>query len=187
VLLFVAVLRAVAAQPFFIPSASMDPQLRVHDRIVVSRMSYRLHDPRRGDVVVFSEPPAARAIEGDTSEQGPSNPFAHAFRSLAEAVGVVQPSTQDWVKRVVGLPGDRVEGIAGSVYVNGHLLVEPYLPRGTVTQPFPAVVVPPESLWVMGDNRGDSLDSRVFGTIARSSLVGRTFVRIWPLWHASFL
>lgn len=187
VFVLVAVIRAVAAQPFFIPSASMEPQLEVGDRIVVSRLSYRLHQPNRGDVIVFSEPPGARAFLGEGDEDGPGNPVTRVLRVAGEAVGFLQPSTDDWIKRVVGLPGDTVEGIAGSVYVNGHRLAEPYLPEGTVTEAFPEIVVPRGRLWVMGDNRGDSLDSRAFGPIDRSTVVGRTFARIWPLWQASFL
>lgn len=187
VLVLTFAVRALVAQAFFIPSASMEPQLHVHDRILVSKLSYRLHDVRLGDIVVFKEPAAARALGGSASEDGPSNPVVRVLRSVGQGIGLVPPSTSDFVKRVIGLPGHTVEGIAGSVYIDGHLLVEPYLPEGAVTEPFPPVLVAKGHLWVMGDNRGDSDDSRVFGPIPATSVVGRTVVRVWPVWHTSFL
>ncbi len=180
-------IRALVGQAFFIPSASMEPQLHVHDRIVVSKLSYRLHDVRLGDIVVFRQPAAARVAEGGAVGHGPRNPVVRVLRFVGEGIGIVPPSTSDYVKRVIGLPGHTVQGIAGSVYIDGHLLVEPYLPKATVTEPFGPVLVARGQLWVMGDNRGDSEDSRVFGTIPASSVVGRTVVRVWPVWHTSFL
>jgi signal peptidase I len=80
-----------------------------------------------------------------------------------------------------------VEGHDGHVFVNGKQVVEPYLPPGTTTGDFAALTVPPGRLWVMGDNRGNSADSRVFGPIRKASLVGRAIVRVWPVPNASFL
>ena len=106
---------------------------------------------------------------------------------MFEAIGLRQPSTEEYVKRVIGLPGDQVQGAQGRVFVNGQELVEPYLPTGTVTADFGPVQVPDGELWVMGDNRPQSADSRVFGTITQSSVVGRAIVRAWPVGSASFL
>ena len=173
------VVKTFLAQAFYIPSGSMLPQLQINDRVVVSKVSYRLHDPRRGDIVVFDAPGG--------SQEDPSPLPERVLRGLAESVGVLAPSTDEYIKRVVALPGERVEGHQGKVLVDGRELVEPYLADGTVTSEFAAVVVPPDTVWVMGDNRGNSADSRIFGPVPESTVVGRAFVRVWPLDHTSFL
>lgn len=174
--------KSFVAQAFYIPSESMTPQLLVNDRVVVSKISYRLHEPRRGDIVVFDNP--AEVVNGD--ENG-SNFVVRFVRGIGEAVGVVQPSTEEFIKRVIALPGETVEGRDGRIYIDGRLLEEPYLPPGTVTTDFSQRAIPPDRLWVMGDNRGNSADSRVFGPITRDSVVGRTVLRVWPPGSASFL
>lgn len=178
-------LKTFVAQAFYIPSESMLTQLRVDDRVVVSKLAYRLHAPRRGDIVVF-DCPAASCVE-DRRRGAGGSPVTRVLRRVAEGVGVVQPSTEEFIKRVVGLPGETVEGRDGRVFVDGRALVEPYLAAATVTSDFPATPVPSGRLFVMGDNRANSSDSRVFGPIPRSSVVGRTVVRVWPPSHASFL
>ena len=177
--LIVVVLRAVLVQPFYIPSASMVPQLQVNDKILVSRVSYRLHSVHRGDIVVFNAPP------------GVEIPGAHHGGPLAfvtERLGLT-PRTDVLVKSVIGLPRDTVAGRDNRVYVNGRLLVEPYLPVGTMfeTSDFPLTKVPPHSLWVMGDQRQDSEDSHIFGPIKTGSVIGRAVVKMWPLSNMSFL
>jgi signal peptidase I len=196
VLLLVAVVaaflvRTFVFQAFFIPSPSMGcagPACPVHtleidDKIVVSKLSYRLHEPRRGDVVVFECPPAASCVNRPHS----ANPAARAVRFVGERIGVVPPSTEDYIKRVIGLPGETVEGRLGHVYVDGRLLDEPYLSEAVVTSDFGPVVVPRDQLWVMGDNRQNSGDSRVFGPIRKDSVVGRTVLRLLPLTRTAFL
>jgi signal peptidase I len=181
-------LRAFLVQPFYIPSVSMVPALEVHDKILVSRLSYRLHPIHRGDLVVFSEPPAvARADGSDSDDKG----LAGLWHSVGERLGLV-PRSDELVKRVIGLPGDLVEGRAdGRIYVNNHLLMEPYLPpvvlgRPTL-RPFAPVRVPKGMLWVLGDNREDSNDSTYFGPIPERTVVGRVVMRVWPIDHISFL
>jgi signal peptidase I len=194
ILLLVAVLaaflvRTFVFQAFFIPSPSMGcadcpvHTLEIDDKIVVSKLSYRLHDPNRGDVVVFECPPAASCANPPRS----TNPLARAVRFVGERVGLVPPSTEDYIKRVIALPGETVEGRQGHVYVDGRFLDEPYLSDAVVTSDFGPVVVPTGSLWVMGDNRQNSGDSRVFGPIRRDSIVGRTVLRLLPLSRTSFL
>lgn len=189
-LIVVAIVVAVlvknfVAQAFWIPSGSMEPQLQINDRVVVSKLAYDFHSPHRGDIIVFLAPPS----------QQPYQPPDHSatvvrwVRDLGEAVGVVTPSTEDYIKRVIGLPGDVVEARGGHVYINNRRLVEPYLPRGDVTADFGPVVVPPDRLWVLGDNRGNSCDSRCFpeGAIKESTVIGRAVFRVWPFDHISFL
>jgi signal peptidase I len=173
--------RAFVAQAYWIPSGSMEPQLNINDRVVVSRLAYHLHPPRRGDIIVFQSPPG---VEPPVIPA--SNPVQGALHDVGVALGFAQDQTV-LIKRVIGLPGDRVQGMNGHVYINGELLVEPYLPRGTDTSTFGPVTVAPDHLWVMGDNRGDSTDSRVFGAIPESSVVGRAIWKVWPVWATSFL
>ncbi len=173
-------IKTFVAQAFYIPSGSMLPQLEVNDRIVVSKLAYRLHDPRRGDIVVFDSPtPRPEEDQGGLAER--------LLRGLGQAVGVTPPSTDEFVKRVIALPGEMVEARGGKVYVDGREVVEPYLPEGTTTSDFSPVEVPDGRVWVMGDNRANSADSRVFGAIPESTIVGRAVVRVWPVPEASFL
>ncbi len=176
-------LKTLVAQAFYIPSGSMLPQLQINDRVVVSKLSYRLHDPRRGDIVVFDCP----AVSCVNQKRADAGGVRRLLRKVAEGVGVVQPSTEEFIKRVIALPGETVEGRDGAIYIDGRRLTEPYLPPGTITSDFAALKIPTEHLWVMGDNRGNSSDSRVFGPIPRSTVVGRTVLRVWPIPNASFL
>jgi signal peptidase I len=155
--LFAFGLRTFVVQPFWIPSQSMEPTLHGcptcdPDRLLVDKLSYRLHAVHRGDVVVFSRPPRAPTTDADL------------------------------VKRVIGLPGDMLRATNGVVYVDNRALKEPYIPADCDgTRDFGPLLVPPGDVFVMGDNRCDSLDSRVFGPISESSIVGRAFVIVWPL------
>jgi signal peptidase I len=174
-------LNAFVAQAFYIPSASMVPQLRVNDRVVVSKLAYHLHPPRRGDVVVFAAPAA------EQQSQGPSgNAVGRALERVGRAFGVAESKTE-LIKRVIGLPGETVEGRNGRVYVGSRPLQEPYLSANTLTSDFGPVTVPAGDVWVMGDNRSESSDSRVFGSIPKSTIVGRAIWRVWPPTHLSFL
>jgi signal peptidase I len=173
------VIKSFVAQAYYIPSGSMLPQLQINDRVVVSKLAYHLHDPHRGDIVVFDAPGGGPKDSSPLPER--------MVRDVVQSIGLSAPSTDEYIKRVVAVAGERVEGHDGKVFVDGRELVEPYLPKGVVTSQFSAVVVPPGTLWVMGDNRGNSSDSRVFGPVPRSTVVGRAFVRVWPFDHASFL
>lgn len=147
-------IKTFVAQAFRIPSDSMLPTLQEHDRVLVNKLSYRLHDINRGDVVVFERPGSLPAAPGEP---------------------------EDLIKRVIGLPGDEVLARDGTLYVNGRELIEPYLPEGSFTfgldQP---VTVGDDEVFVMGDNRENSSDSRVFGPIAAETVIGRAFTVMWP-------
>ncbi len=183
ILLIVAALiaflvKTFLAQAYYIPSGSMLPQLQVDDRVVVSKLAYKAHDPRRGDIIVFDDP--RNGVAEAKADAG-------VLRKIGEGIGIVQPSTDEFIKRVIGLPGETVSGHDGHVYINGRLLIEPYLPKDVVTTDFPAVKVNPGRLWVMGDNRSGSADSRVFGQVKIDTIVGRAMVKVWPFDHISFL
>jgi signal peptidase I len=173
------VLKTFVAQAYYIPSASMQPQLDIGDRVIVSKLSYALHDPHRGDVLVFSSP--------EPGVPSDDNVVVGFFKDVAEGVGLRQPDADVLIKRVVALPGETVEGHDGHVFVDGRQLVEPYLPPGKVTDAFAPTLVPPGRLWVMGDNRDNSKDSRVFGPVTEASVIGRAIGKVWPPGHTSFL
>jgi signal peptidase I len=182
-LLLSFLVKTFVAQAFFIPSESMVPQLDVGDRVVVSKLAYHLHDPRRGDILVLDAPPGEAPVRVKDTAPVP----VRWLKSFFEAVGLRQPSTEEFIKRVIGLPGDKVEAHLGRVFVNGRQLLEPYLEPSVVTTDFGPVTVPPGTLFMMGDNRERSKDSRSFGAIPRKTVVGRAFVRAWPPWRTAFL
>jgi signal peptidase I len=148
----------------------MSPTLEINDRVLVNKLAYRFGDPQRGDVVVFD----SNGPEVDESV------VEGVLRHVAEAIGLRTAATDDFIKRVIAVEGDTVRIAGNQVLVNGEPIDEPYLPPGTVTPDERAVRVGPGELFVMGDNREHSQDSRVFGPIPVEEVVGRAFVRIWP-------
>ena len=172
------VLKNTVAQAFSIPSESMTPQLLVGDRVAVSRLAYELHDPRRGDIIVFREPGAKP--EDQPWLQG-------ALDDILQTVGLRQPHETELIKRVVGLPGERIEARGGDVYIDGRRLVEPYLPKRVITDDFGPRRVPPDHVFVLGDNRGNSADSRVIGPVPEENIIGRAVARVWPPQRIAFL
>lgn len=161
-------------QAFYIPSASMEPTLVEGDRVLVEKVSYRFGEPERGQVVVFEKKFESLAPAED-------DPFwediASALRGL---FGFPTGGTQDFIKRVMAVEGDTIEGREGRVYVNGDVVEEPYLTEGTETSAFGPVKVPDGMIFVMGDNRGNSDDSRAFGPIPVEEVVGHAFLLLWP-------
>lgn len=164
-------LRTFVIQVFFIPSGSMEPTLQVHDRMVVEKVTYRFRDIARGDVIVF---------EGEDGAFAPqSSGVQRVIRGVGQFVGVIPADARDFVKRVIGLPGDEIVIEDGIVSVNGVKLDEPYADLDTYDGTHR---VPEGSLFVMGDNRRNSSDSRYsLGFIDTDDVVGRAVLRIWPL------
>ena len=186
----VAVVRSLVVQSFVVPTGSMSPTVRPGDRVVVSRWSHVFGEVRRGDVVVFD----GAGVFGPAAARS-SSPLAQAGRGAAALLGV-PVGDQDYVKRVVGLPGERVAccDAAGRITVDGKPLVEPYLGGSGPASATPFdVVVPPGRLWVMGDDRGDSADSRSHlgdpggGTVPVERVVGRVVGIYWPVGRAGGL
>ncbi|HEX2047995.1 MAG TPA: signal peptidase I [Acidimicrobiales bacterium] len=163
-LLIAFLIKTFLLQAFYIPSLSMDPTLKINDRVLVNKLSYDLHDVNRGDIVVFESPPH------ETSEN------------------------KDLIKRVIGLPGETVEAHDGRIFIDGQVLDEPYLePHVQTNGPIcrdealagcdgaDKIVVPVDAYFVLGDNRPNSRDSRFIGAIPESLIIGRAFVRVWPV------
>jgi signal peptidase I len=187
------VIKAFAVQAFYIPSGSMENTLEVGDRILVNKIVYHTRDIRRGDVVVF-DGPASWNPEGNFTK--PTNPVSKALNLVGRAFGVA-PGEKDFIKRVIGVGGDHVQCCdkQGRLMVNGHPLEEtPYLYTDPETgeqdvaseQKFD-VTVPQGRLWVMGDHRSNSADSRYHldeeggGMVPQSRVIGRAFVVLWPV------
>src|SRR5437763_246996 len=124
--------KTFVAQAFYIPSGSMIPQLNIGDRVVVSKVSYDLHDPNRRELLVFDAPPRAPGVSNKSKGTG----AGRVVRDIFESIGILQPSTEEYIKRVFGLPGETVQGKDGHVVINGRERSEPCLPPGTPTSDF---------------------------------------------------
>ncbi len=168
-------------QAFYIPSESMEPTMLVDDKLLVQKVSYWTGEPSRGDIVVFDDP---GGWLGEEDSRHATNPLQRAL----EAVGLF-PTGGHLIKRVIGVGGDEVKCCSegGKLTVNGVELVEPYVlnESATADQPFD-VKVPKGHLWVMGDNRANSADSRSHlgdpggGFISEGAVVGKAWLRVWP-------
>ena len=135
-----------AVQNFRIEGFSMEPNFHDGQFLIVDKVSYMVHPPERGDVIVFIPP---------------------------------NNTSRDFIKRVIGLPGDQVEVVAGRVFVNGTALDEPY-PLAPASYSAPTVTVPPEEYFVLGDNRNNSSDSHSWGPVSVKSIIGKAWVSYWP-------
>jgi signal peptidase I len=167
------VLRTFVLQVFFIPSSSMEETLRIDDRMVVEKLTYRIREPVRGEIVVFEG-------DSDPGAEAGLTTGARVVRGVGQFLGVVPASARDFVKRVIGLPGDEVLIEGGRVFVNGQLLDEPYVVYDDLSDHGP-VTVPDGHLFFLGDNRPNSSDSRRgLGMVPRDHVVGRAVVIIWP-------
>jgi signal peptidase I len=153
------VMRTFAFQTFFIPSASMEPTLQIGDRIIVNKLSVDFGTINRGDILVFKAPPAENCGEPVT----------------------------DLVKRVIGLPGDQLSSKGDTIYVNGVAIKENWTHTEPLGQAITPVTVAANHYFMMGDNHSNSCDSRMWGTVPKSNIIGKAFVRIWPLHRIGIL
>jgi signal peptidase I len=172
-------IQAFLVKPFRIPSESMVPTLAIGQRVLVDRVTYRFGDPDRGDIIVF-KPPA-----------GADSNFCPVERARTPcARPTAKRSDTNFIKRVVGLPGDRLKVIDGAVYINGRRQKEPFarldsecgicnLPR--------EITIPKDHYFMMGDNRGESADSREWGPVPKKWIIGKAFMTYWPPGKIGFL
>jgi signal peptidase I len=183
-LFFAFAIQAFAVKPYVIPSQSMLPTLTVGQRLLVDRFSHHIGaDPKIGDITVFMPPPGAD-LDGNQCAnpgEGPSNiSGAASHRACSRSLPGAGPKA--FVKRVVGLPGDVIAIRGGHVVRNGRLASEPFTaPCGVGSEcDLAPITVPPGHYFLMGDNRGDSDDSRYWGPVARDNIIGRAVVTYWP-------
>jgi signal peptidase I len=205
-LLFAFLIQWLLVKPYKIPSLSMYPLLEVNQRVLVNRVDGRFGTPERGDVVVFHPPPGAEIQQCGIEpgeEFGPPKQTYVAHPNLPDLGGegrtgsmacpVASPGAQKqaFIKRVIGMPGDRIKVINGHAWINGKQLVEPYLakvdscddtrfyrPTCTFSREF---TIPPNKYFMMGDNRNNSDDSRFWGPVDKSNIVGEAFATYWPI------
>lgn len=184
-------IRTFLVQAFFIPSGSMENTLLVKDRVLVNKVVYDMRDPLRGEIVVF------RGTDNWAAEQ-PAEPVSNAFgaklgRTIGDLVGVSRPGEKDFIKRVIGVPGDKVAccDAEGRITVNGKSMDEPYVednsdlaappnPTQCTSRRFAPVTVPAGQMFVMGDHRAVSQDARCQGPVPITNVIGRAFVIVWP-------
>jgi signal peptidase I len=154
-LVIAVVVRLFVFQTYYVPSTSMNPTIKDGQRILVDKLAFHLHPVERGDIVVFLRPPAAQCGKEDS----------------------------DFVKRVIGLPGETISGKDGQVYIDGQRLAEPWLPKvsSTYTSNFGPDKIPAGEYFMMGDHRTTSCDSRYWGPVKRSAIVGGVVMRVWPI------
>lgn len=145
--LLAVIIRVFLFQPFYIPSGSMEPTLIQGDRIIVNKLTYRINEPKRGDIMVFKYP--------------------------------VNPQ-RDFIKRLVGLPGETVEIKDSKVYINGKPIDQSFLPTGLEYDDFAPVKIPENQYFMMGDNRNNSEDSRYWGTLPKKNIIGKAMLIYWP-------
>jgi signal peptidase I len=148
-------IRQFIAEPRYIPSESMVPTLQINDRLMVEKLSYLVHEPNRGDVVVFWPPEALK-------QQNP------------------ELKKDAFIKRVIGVPGDKVQVKGGLVYVNDRPQTEPYI-AAKPNYNWGPEIVPMGAYMVLGDNRNHSYDSHYWGYVPRKNIIGRAAFRFWPL------
>ena len=182
-----ALMHSFVAQSNYVPSQSMMDTLQVNDKLLVSRITTRVTGVHRGEIVVFSDPGSQR--EGSNWVEAWPNPdgFAKTWRNLLVALHLADSKPQ-LVKRIVGVEGDHIVCCddLGRISVNGVGLDEPYIRGARSDQMAFDVTVPKDSVFVMGDNRGDSRDSRFHldhnsGAVPVKDVIGRVVMRIWPL------
>ncbi len=179
-------IQAFIVKPYRIPSGSMLPTLHINQRVLVDRIGMHFSSPSVGDIIVFHPP------KDFSSCANPNQGNAQAGQRRAEACDVVQSqrSSETFIKRVVGLPGDRISIVNGHVIRNGKREQDPYIVpcvgdsscnfRGTIT-------IPKGDYYMMGDNRPDSEDSRFWGPVPKAWIIGKAFFTYWPPDRVGFL
>jgi signal peptidase I len=194
-LVLALLIKAFLVQAFYIPSESMEDTLHVGDRVLVNKLVYHTRSIHRGEIVVFNGKDTSFESTPEFTASHSNNIIARFFRGIGSAIGIAPPGEKDFIKRVIGVGGDHVACCTnGKVTVNGVPLNETYLKPGVAPsdQTFD-VTVPKGKLWVMGDNRSNSSDSRAHidasdhGFIPTHKVIGRAFIIVWPFSHFGVL
>jgi len=188
-LVLALIIRAFFVQVFWIPSGSMEPSLNINDRIIVNKLAYGLQNPLfqsfKEKTFLYIIPNPLYKLPVPTSDlqyfisfnRGPKR-----FEVVVFKLYDVQDNRKDLIKRVIGLPGEKLEIKKGVVYINGTALKENH-PMNSDLADFGPVTIPSDSYFMMGDNRPNSADSRYFGFLPKSQIIGPAFLRIWPLFQ----
>jgi signal peptidase I len=183
-------IRSFLLQAFYIPSGSMEDTLLVGDRVLVNKVVYEFRDPQRGEVIVFKGPESWTAVENRIDPD--AGFFSKLGRTVGDLIGISQPGEKDYIKRVIGVPGDEVSccDSGGRIYVNGVPISEPYVTRDSVrgqptlkscaTRDFAPVKVESGMLFVLGDHRRVSQDSRCQGQVPISNVIGKAMAVATP-------
>lgn len=185
-------IRTFLMQAFYIPSGSMEDTLLIGDRVLVNKVVYQFRDPQRGEVIVFEGPENWTYIEHPVDHE--AGFFSKLGRTVGDLVGISQPGEKDFIKRVIGVPGDEIsccDPVSGRIYVNGVPIDEPYVtrnsprtdnptPKNCGARDFPPVKVQPGMLFVMGDHRRVSQDSRCQGLVPINNVIGKAMVIVTP-------
>lgn len=183
-------IRTFLMQAFYIPSGSMQTTLEIGDRVLVNKVVYEFREPHRGEVIVFKGPETWTVVENRIDPD--AGFFSKLGRTVGDLIGISQPGEKDYIKRVIGVPGDEVSccDSQGRIYVNGVPIDEPYVTHDSVrgaptaktcsTRDFTPIKVEPGMLWVMGDHRRVSQDSRCQGPIPIANVIGKAMVIVTP-------
>ena len=165
-LLIALVTRSAIAEPRYIPSGSMLPTLEINDRLIIEKVSNFTHSLQRGDILVFYPPHEQDLPQSET-------PVHRGLRWLGLS------GEEAYIKRVVGLPGETLAVKEGKVWINGKIIDEPYIKEAPAYQ-MSAITIPAGELFMMGDNRNNSADSHVWGTLPMQNVIGHASFRFWP-------
>lgn len=175
--------------PTIVKQTSMVPTFQPNDRLILNRLYRTLKTtPQRGDIITFEAPTIANSTGKKVDLENPVAKYTNKTNGLVSKFfyNVVEITKRSYIKRVIGLPGDHVEIKDGSVYINGEKLEEDYLSSDVKTESvnggqYLDIIVPEKTVFVMGDNRPDSIDSRKFGCIPYEKIEGKIVLRFWPL------
>jgi signal peptidase I len=169
-------IRTFVAEARYIPSGSMLPTLQINDRLIIDKVSYHFQNPQRGDIIVFMPPDEASLCLGASP-----TPKSKDFLNPSGSSQPKTPKLKDaFIKRVIGLPGDKVQVKGQKVYINDQPLQEKYI-EDAPNYTYEPIIVPKNSYFVMGDNRNNSCDSHYWGYVPHDNIIGRAVVRFWPM------
>lgn len=171
-------IRTFVAEARWIPTGSMLPTLQINDKLIIDKVSYRLQAPQRGDIVVFMPPNSAKVCSQQLIPASPESEALDPWNPDPNKSEI--PQIKDaYIKRLIGVPGDKIHVTQGRVYINDRALSEEYIADAPNYELGP-ITVPANSYLMLGDNRNNSCDSHMWGFVPRNQIIGRAVVRFWP-------